>query len=512
MNMKYIKVLGLAGLLSFSACGDFDDMNVDPNRPASVKAGYIMTNAQKTFMDNIWDQWGNGRFGMLYAQYWAQNQYTDESRYKLRDNVNNSMWITFYSGVLKDFDEVITLSTDEAYLKTISVQERQVVDQQALVARIMKVYVYQVLTDIYGHVPYAQALNDEKYLSPAYSHQKEIYEGLIAEINAIIPEINESAVAFASGDMIYDGNMLYWKKFANSIKMRLAIRMADKNEAQALQLIDQAVASGVISSNAENAYFHYLAAPPANNPLNEDRKTRADFAVSNTLIDALTLVKAGGVVTYDPRIEFYAAKTVNSDKYIGMPYGMTNAQSAKISNDAVSQPSRYVLEATAPGILFNYAEVLFIQAEAAQRKGQSTVAEDLFKQGIKASMREWGVSQTVADAYVAANITYNPAKWRNDIGKQKWLALYMQGIQGWAEFRRLDFEGVFYKPYAGSLRTPNDAVPTRYLYPTDEQTLNLKSYKAALGMPDQGADRQDTKLWWDVNAAPELKTADEWVF
>ncbi len=501
--INHIKVLMLAGLIvTVSACEDFEEMNTNPNQPPVVPTSALLTSAQKQLMDHIWDEWHNGRFGMLYAQYWSANEYTDESRYQLRQGVNDNYWVYYYAGRdalldgetngggIQDLQEIIRLNQERpqdfaAYGDT---------ENQIAVAMIMKAWMFQIITDIWGDVPYAEALQGSGDVSPAYTPQAEIYTSLLTELTEASNMITVEEAGFATGDLIYSGDMAKWKKFANSLKLRVAIRMADRDPAMAATAIQEAVTAGVFESNDDNALLRYVETVPNNNPLNEDRKTRADFAASEPLID---LLKAYN----DPRIDYYAAPNANGE-YVGLTYGLTQAQAGAIPNSAVSQPSEEVLQPNAPGVYMDYAEVLFTLSEAVARGFITTgTADGYYNQAIAASMEYWAglggatIDPAVVQNYYTTVAPYNPANWKQSIGEQKWLALYMQGIQGWTEWRRLDFTGVLEMPAAGPL--VGTGIPVRVTYPVSEQRLNQESYNEAVQR--QGPDELGTRMWWDVN-------------
>jgi hypothetical protein len=308
---------------------------------------------------------------------------------------------------------------------------------------------------------------------------------------------------FTSGEIIYSGDMNKWVKFGNSLKLRLAIRIADVKPDLSSQAITQAVAGGVFTSNDDNALFRYLSSIPNNNPLANDRITREDFAVSEALVNTL-------LSRNDPRIVAYAEPAANTGEYVGMRYGLPQAAAGTIPVGAVSQPSGSpgletgILAHTAPGVYMDYAEVEFILAEAAARGlGGITDADAHYNAGIAASMLYWNtisemeVTEAEIQTYLAAN-PFDAATWRQSIGVQKWIALYGQGLQGWIEFRRLDFSGVLIPavdPFV-ALETPA-GVPVRTRYPVNEAQLNQENYNEA--SQRIGGDVLGARLWWDVN-------------
>ena len=496
------KVLTLSALIALSACDKgFEELNIDPNQPSEVPVGFLLTSTEKSAMDDIWDQWQNGRFGMLYAQYWAQNEYTDEDRYVLRQGSNNNFWSFWYAGHnttggsqisgggIENLQTIIDQLNKRLEDGVVSTENLPVVNNQLAIARVLKAYMFQVLTDIYGDVPYSEAFMGSENFSPAYDPQESIYLDLLKELKEADAQLTPGSASYGSADIIYNGDVAQWKKFTNSLRLRVAIRMADIKGDEAEAAIKEAIASGVFTSNDDNALLNYLPSPPNNNPLNEARKSRPDFAVSKTLTDLMNDMN-------DPRLSQFAAPAQATGLYEGIPYGLTRGNAAAIPIPAVSQPNPATYDPEAPGIFMDYAEVLFIQAEAAQRGFISDNAAQLYRSAIAASMQQWGVEDQAAAAYIAS-VPYDPAKWNVSLGIQKWLSLYMQGIQGWTEYRRLDF-GVLRLPANGiGPGATTNAVPVRYTYPTDEQNLNNEHYQQAVA--NQGPDRLDTKLWWDVN-------------
>lgn len=491
--IKYSLVLAMSAV-GFTACNDrFEALNTDPNQSSSTSTSFLLSNAQKTMMDFTWDEWFNGRRGNQLAQYWASNQYSQESRYAFRPGITNSYWAIFYARPLLDLQEVIRLNetAPNDYIGFGSTAN------QIAIAKTLQVWLYQNMTDTWGPIPFSNALQGSDAPNPKYDSQEEIYMGMLSMLNESINNFDVADMS-VKGDLIYDGDINKWKKFANSLKMRVALRMADRKPNEAATAVSEAISSGVMTSNDDNALFRYLVGAPNNNPISEDYKTRNDFAASNTMVDELNRLN-------DPRVGFYYAPTVSGGTYVGEEYGLTEADAAATLDDDISQRSARVLAENAAGIYLDYAQVEFMLAEAAERgiSGAGSAA-DHYNEGIRASMMYWNdgsVSSTDIDNYInSADVDYatliGTESWREVIGRQKWIALYMQGIQGWTEYRRLDF-GILQAPAGGSLGT-SATVPNRLTYPTDEFLLNEDEYTNGVSLLG-GPDDQNTKLWWDVN-------------
>ena len=201
--LKYI-IVSVLCFVSLSACIK-DDTNLDPNNPKDVPSNILMSGTEKWIMDNIYDNWFGGRQCLLYAQYWAQRNYTEEDRYQIRESVNNNYFNYLYQGVA-NLIKVEELNTDPEFAPGNSVYGANC--NQIAAAKILKVWLMQIITDTWGNVPYsevAKLASEGKYYCK-YDDQKDIYAALIAELNAAIDMIDESEPAFTSGDIIYGGD------------------------------------------------------------------------------------------------------------------------------------------------------------------------------------------------------------------------------------------------------------------------------------------------------------------
>ncbi|MEP3389482.1 MAG: SusD/RagB family nutrient-binding outer membrane lipoprotein [Reichenbachiella sp.] len=498
-NIKIYKPIALlmAAILIYG-CEGFDELNIDPDQAVAVPADYLLTSAQKGLADDFGDEWASAHFSLLYSQYWAQNAYPTESRYQLRPGVNNTYWTLYYAGADGSTAKRGGIMDLQNSINLASQIETNEANNQVQVARIMKAWAFHNLVDIYGDVPYSQALSGADVATPVYDDQRDIYIDILNELKeaseAIVPGVS------ISGDLIYSGDVDQWVKFANSLRLRVAMRASDVADMQTLvqSSITEAIAGGLIASNADDALLPYQTSAPNNNPLNEDRKTREDYAVSSTLIDLMNAMS-------DPRIGMYADEVTNAPgTYTGMIYGLEDNVANNTPVQDVSQPSGAsdisagvgVYAATFPYIFMSYPEVEFLLAEAVQRGYTTGTAATHYNNAIQASMDFWGVDAASATSYIAAN-PYNAADFRTSIGVQKWLAMYMQGHQAWAEWRRLDF-GVLTMPADGILVQGLNTIPTRRPYPTDEQTLNGANYSAAVANIG-GSDDLSTRLFWDVS-------------
>lgn len=504
--MKNIKFLfAFIALFLTGSCGkDFGDLNTNPNNPSQVSPDFLFTEASRNIAQ-INSGTGHVWFVDLWSQHFCQNNYTDESRFRMRPDAINSYWSWYYAGPLYDLVEVQRLLPDY-----FGVDPDAVVKNKMAIADILSVLQWHEVTDIFGPVPYSDALKGSDIRTPRYDAQKDIYLDLLKRLKAASDELTPAAGSYGNADPIYGGDAAGWKAFANALRLRIALRMADVEPAAARAEVE-ASWSGAFASNADNAYFHFLASQPNNNPLNQVRLDRgdADFGLSSTLIDN-TLLPLN-----DPRLPVFADERVAGGGYAGRPYGQSSGVAASESPDLYSQPSGSsaaqgrrgfrqldVLKADAVGRFMSYAEVCFILAEARER-GWSVpgTAAEWYEKGIRASLEEWGVTDSgVQDAYLnQPAVAYSTAAgdWKQKIGVQKWVALFLTGSQGWSEWRRLDFDKLVPCADGPIFDVGAKPSPVRLVYPTNEQSQNAANYQAALGLLG-GPDNLTTRVWWDV--------------
>lgn len=501
-----VLLTGLALVLS-SCEKNFDTYNDDPNNPREVPNSYLLVGAQRGIMDNSVDVWWGANMGNQLAQYWSSNQYSSESRYQFRTAITNAYWGLFYSGGLNDpgngilvgglneLNTIIEKCQSDPNGSSISGFPAN----QIAAATILRVWILQNMTDAWGDIPYSQALKPNEFRAPKYDSQSEIYSGLMSEINEAIALIN-TGEAGPVNDLIYGGDMDLWKKFGNSVKMRVALRMADRNGAAAQTAFEAAATDGGFTSNADNALWPYGEGTDAN-PIYGNRfiDNRNDYAGSNVLIDIL-------LAQNDPRLATWFLPATATGNFVGEVYGLSEGNAAATPNSQVSQRSDLTLSPTLPGIYMDYAQVEFMLAEAVERGwAVGGTAQEHYNNGVTASIDFWTTlngdpapADTITAYLAQPGVDYtNPASgttYKEKIGKQKWMALFNQGTQGWTEWRRLDF-GILQMPADGVL--DGSGIPLRIKYPVDEQTLNSGNYSSAIS--NQGPDLQETRLWWDVN-------------
>lgn len=480
--MKYIyRILILfISVIIFASCENLTELNEDPNRPTEVPVEYLLTSAERQLGNRLYGGFDNVAFGMTVSQYWAQNEYSDETRYQFRANTNNTFWTDFYTAI-NVLEEIKTINT------TID-KGQQGINQDAI-ATILQGWAYYTLTSIYGDIPFEQALGGVETPSPAYSSQALVYEALIDSVASAVTRIDPNGGSFPGGDIIFDGDLDKWSSFGNSLLLRMGIILSEANSSLAQSTIS-AAAGSAIASLSENAAINYITAQPNVNPLFVSYVVngRQDYCGTENFINLLKDLN-------DPRIGEFFLPAVETGTFEGLPYGVTSAVAAGISRDAVSQLNPQVYAADFEGMLMDYAETSFILAEAAANGWVSGSPASFYERAVTASMNYWNINDGAAIAgYLAAN-PYSA----DNLKLQKYISLYYQGWQSWTEIRRLDIENlpqanlVIFEPDENFVSV--SGILKRRIYPQDEQNLNNSNYSDAASAI--GGDEYDTNLFWD---------------
>ncbi len=476
MKKYIVKLSGIFAIFLFAGCSDFGDINVDPNNTTEVAPSTLLTAVLPNF---------GGIAGAtqpaLYVQFFSETQYTTASRYQ---NVNFD-FNGWYTGPLANLKHIIELNTNEA-TKTDALNSGSNANQIA-VARILMAYFYQFLTDRWGPLPYTQALQGRENFKPSYDSQESIYKDLLKELKEAVAQIDGGAGVV--GDYLFDGDMDSWKRFANSLRLNMAMRISEVDPGLAKSEFVNAMSAGIINSENQSVYYPFLAETNNQNPWYGRFITRTDYAISSTMVDYMKPVD-------DPRLNVFADPAPNFGDVQGMPYGIEAA--GDIPNADISFPGSPAIRGQdAPLPVFTYAQILFLRAEAAARGWTDEDAELLYYDGIKASWEQWGVfDQDLFDTFKSNElIAWNAEKGQELIGNQKWVALFPHGYESWADWRRTGWPKLSPAPDA---LNKSLQIPVRQGYPTSERDLNSQNYEAAVGILG-GEDDLHINLWWDVN-------------
>ena len=464
-------LLAAATLLS---CESLDEINVNPNATELPNPAYLLTGIEKNGADLYWGSSLGYGGTLLFVQHWAAIQYTDIDRYSFTNSASivTSPWNTAYTTLVTNLNVILSLSDDISNANYRGI------------ALTLRSWVFLLLTDLYGDIPYSQT---GKSIVPAYDSQQSVYAGIQADLDEARRLLNPAAGKI-SGDAVYDGDIDRWRKFAASLKLRIALRTADRESEKSKQLVSSLNIAELISSDDETFRLVYTSSP-YNNPQHEHFVSRNDYRISKTIVDRLKALN-------DPRLPVYAdlPRDPTVADYAGGANGLSNGDANNQGFDRISLPGKRFISPDAPAVIYSHAEVLFNLAEAAARQYIGGSAEDYYTQAIKASFAQFGISDpNVIDAYLAQPaVKYDATNWKKSIGEQKWIAFFGQGPDAFAEWRRLDFPQLT----AGPANELNDKIPLRLFYPGTEQSLNGKNREAAVAR--QGTDNLTTRLWFDV--------------
>ncbi len=478
--LRHIKIVACITVLC-SSCStiDYDDTNENPNGPTSAVTSQLLTNALTSIPDIVVDE-----TPILYMQHITEGQYPGASRYS---GLTYS-YDGWYTGALQDLNEIIAINSDPETAEDVAVYGANA--NQIATAKIIRAYFLQYMTDRWGALPWSEAFMGIDNPQPKFDTQESLYDFMFAEIEDVLATIDHSASG-PSGDILFAGDMDRWEAFANNLKMTMALRISDVNPTLAKTKFEETVASGLlVMDNADNIEYHYGTDDASDSPWMDNFRTREDYILSRTMVESLR-------DNMDPRLFEFAVPARDSistitnfpggidAEYVGAPNGNVNGNVPSYSFIA----SEIIYEPDYPSPIYTAAQIKFALAEASM-KGWNVNgdAATFYEEAISASMEYWGVEATDIQSYITAH----PYAGIATIAYEKWVALYLNGPEAWAEWRRLDAPALTPSSYANDPR-----IPVRHAYDASISDNNAANYQEMIQF--QGPDNLHTKLWWDVN-------------
>lgn len=471
----------LALVLGAAACDKgLTELNVDPNNPPYVAAPAILPEAEQAAVNRALGSNYNLTMLGLWSQSFSKIQYIDEDRYRLRSSTIDAHWAGFYGDALEDFQKIIEQGDSLAR------------PNWTAIGTIMQQWTFQIVTDTWGDVPYSEALLGSANTTPKYDAQKDIYYGMMAKLATASSIVQPGGVSFGGEDAIYAGDMVEWRKFSNSLRLRMAMRISnvDPTKAKTEFLAALAAPGGVFTSNADNAALHYSGSVPSDNPIYAvfHEGQRYDQVISKTMVDSLARLN-------DPRLPVYADPAPNGCAGGGVYCGYPNGTVTASDFQALSPIGAAFKEnPAAPSYMMTLSEVLFLKAEAAAKGWIAGSAATYYQEGIRASMEQYGIANAAIDAYLAQpSVAYLGLR---SIYMQKWIALYGNGPEQFASWRRETVNGGQHAPYLTPApnATPS-VIPYRVYYPASEQSTNSDNWAAAVAA-NGGGTLIDKRVWW----------------
>ncbi|HEX3009729.1 MAG TPA: SusD/RagB family nutrient-binding outer membrane lipoprotein [Bacteroidales bacterium] len=533
IKLKYFSLFWFIALIMFVAgCNDFGDMNDDPSQSTDMDPNMQLSTVQLQVSSNKWQQ--NrlfiypGAFTYHISGSWADVEYGGKG--KKNDGYMSNLWSYEYPVQIKNIVDLVERTNSKPEYTNLNA-----------VARIMKVYLFSRLTDMFGDIPYFDA--GKGYYTgtflPKYDTQKDIYYDFFKELDAAA-----KALGTASDKVIYDiyynGDLAKWKKFANSMRLRLAMHIVKVEPEKARAEAEAAIAGGVMENNADMCVTKHLNSPydgtdwgrggNGNSYIFMESGTNSNgYRVSQELVKFME-------DRNDPRLPLMVGCYLEDPSRTDITQALLNALKVKWQDIAVPacyftydiwradinlniggveykkipsrlqqlQPSKYICAFDAPYFHQTCAEVKLFVAEAAFRgwnTGGKSVNES-YAEAMNAAMKQMSlypgapeITQTQIDNYIAANPMI-AGQELEQINTHLWAVLFLNEIEAYTNLRRSGYPAFTWKDLYPAESESNHQMPRRYQYPLNEQFKNKDNYNEAVARMG-GTDSWLNRVWWD---------------
>lgn len=469
----------------FSCQERLDDLRDNPNAVTEIDDAALFTKAVRSLFQGTTDE-SAARFAGHYGHYFVAgstaripDQYGDGF-----DSQYNQMFTGIYGGVIRHIEEVLDITSTEGTKN----------DVRYAMANVIAVLGYAKLTDAFGEIPFIEGGKGKTQgiISPKYDTQATIYEDMIASLSASISVLKtaDAAMGYPNSDPIFNNDLNKWVRFANSVRLRLAMRLRYADNALSQQTVTQCLSEPLMETNDHNAYM--IETEGNGNEWFTMRTGFPSIKMSTMVIDQLQ-------DTNDPRLSVFVSKDANG-MYNGMLNGLDdeafgNSNFSTKSDMGITLSSRdsklYVMTAS---------EVWLLRAEAALVYDNAPdQANTLYRKGIEASLDQWDVNASDSTAFMASSeALLTGSDDELQIGTQMWLALVPNYFEGWSHIRRTGFPIIAERTAANlSQGVTNGVLPKRFLYSSFELSSNRDNVLEAISR--QGANKIDTPIWWDKN-------------
>ena len=509
-------------LLTFSlyiSCSseDLAELNIDKNSVSELDMSYLFTRGTL----RIGNEYDNTRAVSIYAAPMIQHissvaGYFSGDKYYYSAQYSGAFMNIQYEETVKLLSQVVANSEDHPNLNAA--------------ATILRAFVLHRMTDLYGDIPYTQAgyaLQDSENWFPVYDNQKDVYAAIVSDVKAARDKLSAGAKGLGAQDIVYGGDVAKWKKFANALLMRVAMRMSNVDPSTASAVFSEAYNSGAFTSNSDNATIKYLSGPNGinRNGLNDglwgSYKYSRDCKISATFInwmkvnnDPRLMIISGGVGDPDNPSTW----NTNPNDQLGMPNGFTgvtmvgpdsplsDAQKASFNANSVkmfSMLNHKALDWNDPYLLITFSETELMASEAIIKGWISGSASEKFASGVKGAINSWtsfdsSFSRSDSDItnYISGrgfDAASNSDKLRL-IAEEYWAATYLNDIESWSNWRRTGFPVLTPTKDANRYQGIN-IIPRRLKYFESEISRNPANYQSAVSR--MGGDEFDVKVWWD---------------
>lgn len=531
LTLYILAAFSLVGLTT--SCNDFGDVNNDPMNlnPAVVDYKMEFTQVQAQICGSDWDIWRNGCiYTACMMQHTASVNWQQGTFYTWSNDYSGAYWNGFYSGGRAAIRNIIDVMTNW--------EGNPAYTNEYQMCRIMKAYMFQVMTDLYGDVPYFEAgkgysANPIPY--PKYDKQEDIYNDLLKELDEAQAALSSPAGnTIGAADVIYGGDAAKWKKFANSLMLRVAMRLTKVAPDKAKIWVAKAVTNGMFASNADNAIVKHTSGTPnddSGEPYGKifgSMDTEA-FFISETFINILQgdprLPSIATVCTKEkgPKPGWGDAEFDLGDNSPAVQKGMPVGYDSEGGDWDISKapgypgadwrrtysvPNRTVYaRPDSPSMLVTYAGNLLLLADAVERGFIAGTAETYYRDGVTAAMKQFSfyekATTPITDADIAAYLAANPLSGVKEtaleqINTEYYIHTFCNEYEAFANWRRTAYPVL--TPARNAASYPNNvtsgAIPRRFMYPTDEATNNPVNYNEAVKRLT-GGDKMSSRVWWD---------------
>lgn len=515
----------LALAVSVASCtGNFDDINTNPYEPTE---------------DDL--EGDNFRIGAFFPQLQQQVIPIEKNAYQRAQNLHGDIF-SGYMGIINNFnnnnnpstyvfvDGYLNKAYNDVFAKVFGAWmdiRRNTPDYETspnfALAQILKISALHRFTDNWGPMPYSQV--GAGSLQVPYDSQEEVYRKFFEELDDAINVLtdfagrNPDSKPLADYDMVYGGDFSQWIKYANSLRLRLGMRvcyaapdLAEENVRAALTH-----SGGLIESNADNASIKSGAGISILNPVEIMWNEYSDCRMGASITSYMNGYQ-------DPRISKYFQKsTFTGDNATKYPYVGVRIGTVINNKDTFKPFSAPNIASGDPVVWLNAAEVAFLKAEAALRGWDAGSVQTYYEQGVRLSFEQWGAGS--ADTYLTsteqparydnpvnagsssnavstATVAWNPAETDFEVQlekimTQKWLAMFPNGQEAWSEFRRTDYPKLFtvVKNNSGG-KVDSEKQVRRLPFAPTEKDNNPENYAKAVELIG-GSDTGGVNVWWD---------------
>lgn len=486
MNNIKLFILACFGLsFILSSCEKLEDVNKDPNNPTEVSmASMLLAQLTSASYQNYEIQF---EYAGGFAQQKARPKYNDNDRYNV-DPVSS-----VFARAYRSFNNLEILKHEAEQNNNMGMLGA---------AKVLQAFQLQQLTDAYGDIPYSEAVSYNhatgvvENLRPVYDTQQSIYNEIIRLLQEANTNLGAGIIAddnIAAGDVMFEGDLSLWKKFCNSLLLRVYIRISSVDQTTAANgisaIVNDATSNPIMQSTSDNASINYVQGSNENgwHPLYTSIKDRpTDNGSSETMINYLISMN-------DPRLSIHFNE-ISTGGYVGYPIGITN------SLVEISQFSDRYIGSEGQGraeTLMSYAEIQLILAEAAQRNLIGGSAQTYYENAVNADFEDLGILSEATNYLANEGNFVSAADPLTLIYREKWVSTYLENSEGWCLVRRIGSMGGLVTEVQNAF-FPNHGIPKRIPYPTTERDLNAANWQAAISRQnlDENLKFQWGTLYW----------------